>query len=140
MIVVFDTNIILDAVMDRPDSEVAQKLIRAVVDDRITGVVTANSITDIHYLVKKYAGEDRARTAVYHVLCVFDTVSVDGDVCMAALNLPMGDYEDAVLAACAVRANATCVVTRDTGFLEDEGSPVQVLTPAEVLKTIEFGE
>ena len=50
-IVAFDTNVILNAAMGRDGSEMAQELIQSVVDGDITGMVTANSITDIHFIV-----------------------------------------------------------------------------------------
>ncbi len=138
--VAFDTNVVLDAAMSRPGAENAQALIQAVLDGRMTGIVSSNSITDIHYIVKKRVGEEAARLAVYHVLCIFDTVSVDGDTCMAALELPMADYEDAVLAACAAREGADCIVTGDAGFLAETGSPVRVLKAEDALKLLEQQE
>lgn len=135
--VAFDTNIILNAAMGRPGAEDAGHLVQAVLDGRINGIVSSNSITDIHYVVRKHAGEEQARSAVYNVLCVFDTVSVDGDACMTALNLPMADYEDAVLAACAVREDADCIVTGDAAFLAETECPVRVMDAKSVLTLLE---
>ena len=53
MTVAFDTNVILDAAMGRNDYESAQALVQAVLSEDVTGVVTANTITDIHYIIKK---------------------------------------------------------------------------------------
>ena len=47
MRVVFDTNVILDAVLERADYKSAQALVLAAAADQIDGVITANSITDI---------------------------------------------------------------------------------------------
>lgn len=57
MKVVFDTNMILNAAMGRPGYEEAQELIQAVVNEKISGLITANSITDIHYVVRKSLGK-----------------------------------------------------------------------------------
>ncbi len=137
MKVAFDTNIILNAAMDRPGAEDANALIQSVISGEITGIVTANSITDIHYIVRKRANEEAARTAVYNVLSIFDAVPVDAEACMAALNLPMKDYEDAVMSICAKREGADCIVTGDTGFIGESGSPVKVLSPKDVLELVE---
>lgn len=42
--VVFDTNVILNAAMERPGSDEALKLIQTVISGEIIGVVTANTI------------------------------------------------------------------------------------------------
>lgn len=136
MKVAFDTNVILDAAMNRPGAEDANALIQSVISGEITGIVTANSITDIHYIVRKRVNEEAARTAVYNVLSIFDAVPVDAEACMAALNLPMKDYEDAVMAVCSEREGADYIVTGDTGFIGESGSPVTVLPPREVLDLI----
>ncbi len=136
MKVVFDTNVILDAAMSRPGSEDSQGLIRAVVNEEIAGLVTANTITDIHYIVKKRYGDKVARAAVQNTLYVFDVIPVDGESCMDALSLPMDDYEDAVLAVCAAREGADYIATGDQGFL-NATSPIQVMSPADLLRMIE---
>ena len=74
MKVAFDTNIILDAVMSRPNSEDSKRLIQAVVNDEIVGLVTANTITDIHYIVRKRFGENAAREAVHNTLFIFEVI------------------------------------------------------------------
>lgn len=134
--VVFDTNVILNAAMGRDGSEMAQQLIQFVVDGEIAGVVTANSITDIHYIVKKRAGDEKARMVVYNVLALFDIAPVDGDACSMALNTDMGDYEDAVLAVCAAREGADYIATNDEGLIKSKGSPVVALRPDDVVKAI----
>ena len=81
MKVVFDTNVILNAAMGRPGYEEAQELIQAIVDEKISGLITANSITDIHYVVRKRLGEEAAREVIYNVLSLFDVAPVDGEIC-----------------------------------------------------------
>lgn len=137
--VVFDTNVILNAAMGRDGSEMAQELIQAVVDGDVAGVVTANSITDIHFIVKKRAGEEKARLVVYNVLAMFDIAPVDGDACSMALNTDMKDYEDAVLAVCAAREGADYIATNDEGLIGAKGCPVTALRPDDVLRQIKEG-
>lgn len=136
MKVVFDTNVILNAAMGRPGYEEAQELIQAIVDEKISGLITANSITDIHYVVRKRLGEEAAREVIYNVLSLFDVAPVDGEICFEALNLSMEDYEDAVLAVCASHEAADYIATNDTEFILAEGSPVKALLPADVLERI----
>ena len=136
MKVVFDTNMILNAAMGRPGYEEAQELIQAVVNEKISGLITANSITDIHYVVRKKLGEETAREVIYNVLSLFDVAPVDGEICFEALNLAMEDYEDAVLAVCAFHEEAEYIATYDAGLVSAKESPVKALLPADVLEKI----
>lgn len=135
MRVAFDTNILLDTILSRPGREDALRLMLAVSDDRIVGIVSANSITDLYYLARKGIGDKAAREAIYDILSLFDVASVDGDTCYMALNTPMGDYEDAVLAVCAANEGADYIVTRDQDFLRAD-SPVPAIPAKEMLSMI----
>ena len=134
--VAFDTNVLLDSILNRPGREDALRLMLAVSEEKALGIISANSITDIYYLARKGVGDRAAREAIFDLLSMFDIAPVDGEVCSMALNEPMSDYEDAVLAVCAVKEDADYIATRDQGFL-DAASPVQVKTPASLVRIIE---
>lgn len=135
MKVIFNTNILLDTILNRPSREDALRLMLAVSDEKIQGLISANSITDLYYLARKGIGDSAAREAIFDLLSMFDVAPVNGDVCSMALNEPMNDYEDAVLAVCAARAGADYIATGDREFLKSE-SPVQVKTPAALLQML----
>lgn len=135
MKVVFDTNVVLDAMLERTNFGTAQELVMAVASDKIEGIVTANSITDIYYLSRRLADDLTAREVVTNTLTVFDITPVDGEICETALNIPMADYEDAVLAICAAKEKADYIVTSDQGFLKAK-SPVRTISPAKLLEII----
>lgn len=136
MKVAFDTNVLLDTILNRPGREEALRLMLAASEGKIAGLVSASSITDLYYLARKGIGDQAAREAIFDVLSIFDVALVDGDACSMALNEPLSDYEDAVLAVCAAREGADCIVTGDQGFLKAE-SPVQVRIPADLLQVID---
>lgn len=136
MKVAFDTNVLLDTILNRPGRADALKLMLAVSEDKIAGIVSANSMTDLYYLARKGIGDWAAREAVFDILSMFDVAPVDGDACSMALNTPMSDYEDAVLAVCAAREGADFIATGDQGFLKAD-SPVQVRTAASLLQMID---
>ena len=140
MNVAFDTNVILDAAMGRPGSEEALKLIQSVISGEITGIVTANTITDIHCIVKKRAGDAAAREVVRNTLDLFEVVPVDREACETALILPMDDFEDAVLAACANEAYPEYIATQDEKFVNSTGSPVVPLHPQDILCALQERE
>lgn len=136
MKIAFDTNVVLDIILQRAGSEPALELARGIATDEIEGMISANSVTDIYYVARKTIGDQKAREAIADILALFDVAGVDGDICSMALNTPMSDYEDAVLAVCAAEGGADYIATGDQGLLKAD-SPVQARTPAQLLHLIE---
>ena len=134
--IAFDTNILLDTILNRPGRAEAIQLMYAVSEEKIFGIVSANTITDVYYTSKKGIGDAAARNAILDILSIYDVVPVDGETCSVALNEPMADYEDAVLAVCAAREEADYIVTRDRAFLSTP-TPVPAMTPTDLLRVIE---
>lgn len=137
MRIAFDTNVLIDAIANRADYDAAQSLIMAVADEKVSGVITANSITDIYYIARKVVGDENARNAIWNLMTVFDVAPVDGEACATALSVQMSDFEDAVLAVCAAREDVDYIVSRDQGFLKASGCPVTVIEPSALLDVIQ---
>ncbi|MCD7854120.1 MAG: PIN domain-containing protein [Clostridiales bacterium] len=134
--IAFDNNILLDAIANRADYKTAQKLFMAVADEKISGIISANTITDIYYISRKILGDKDARKAILNLLTLFEVAPVDQEACLTALNTPMSDFEDAVLAVCALNSGADYIVTRDKDFIASAESPVEALSPSDILKII----
>ncbi len=130
--VLFDTNIVLDVLLDRQPYAEASALVWAAVEAGFAeGLLAAHAVTTIHYLARKEKGNVKARRIVSAILRVFTVAAVDSAVVQEALELPCPDFEDAVTAAAARLAGCECIVTRDPkGF---RGSPLRALTPEAVL-------
>lgn len=136
MIVAFDTNVILDALIDgRPGAEDARELILAVAREEIVGLVTTNSITDIYYIAKKKLGDLKTREALYDILTLFKVADVRKYDCVKALSSQVKDFEDALLSVCAERDDANYIASRDMDFINSV-SPVLVKSPGELLSII----
>jgi len=119
MRILLDTNVILDVILARdPYVLSANKIIEMICNDEVEAAVTASSITDIYYIVKKRLGDVTARDAVRHILNIFNIINVDGADCDYALNLPISDFEDAVVVICAKRGAIDYIVTNDKEFLQ----------------------
>ena len=129
--VLFDTNVVLDVLLDRQPYVEASAAAWAAVETGVAeGMLAAHAVTTIHYLVRKERGNAKARRIVSAILRVFGVAAVDAAVLQEALELPWPDFEDAVTAAAARAAGCEFIVTRDPkGF---RGSPVRSLTPEAV--------
>ena len=130
--ILFDTNVVLDVLLDRQPYVEASAAAWAAVETGISeGMMAAHAVTTIHYLVRKEMGIAKARCIISAILRVFGVAAVDGVVVQEALQLPLSNFVDAVTAAAARLAGCECVVTRDPkGF---RGSPVRSLTPEAVM-------
>ena len=134
MNVLIDTNIILDDILVRvPHADPARKITQLVTDDLLTGYLTANCLTDIFYIVTKNKGESVARKVVKNLLLTFAVVSVDGDDCLRAIDLPIQDFEDALVVVCAEKADLDYIITNDKEFLCSAVIRIPTINPVDFL-------
>lgn len=131
MKVLFDTNVVLDVLLDRePHVDPASKLFSLVDSGRIDGAVCATTITTIYYIAAKSFSAAKAKKEIQTLLAMFEGASVDKQVLDAALQLAFPDYEDAVLHEAAQTVGADAIVTRDqAGFPR---AKLPILAPAEL--------
>lgn len=130
--ILFDTNIILDVLLDRqPHAEASAAVWAAVESGSSEGMLAAHTVTTIHYLIRKEMGEVKARRIILALLQAFGVAAVDSQVLKEALQLHLSDFEDALSAAAARSAGCDCIVTRDPkGF---RGAALRSLTPETLL-------
>lgn len=129
MKVLIDTNVILDALVRRfPYCDPAEKLFLLVAEDKLRAFMTASSVTDIYYLLRKNLhNENQAREILLRLFSLFEIIEVTGNDCEKAMSLPLNDYEDALIATCARRKKLDLIITRNTkDFIE---SPVKAVEP-----------
>jgi predicted nucleic acid-binding protein len=136
MKLLIDTNVILDALMQRePWSQPAQALILAIANDKADGCITASSFTDIYYILRKYMKDkEKIKQTLLGLLELVNVLDVTGTDCKKAFDLSISDYEDALLAYCAKRNKADAIVTRNEKHFV--GSPVKPISPDEILKKL----
>ncbi len=131
MKILFDTNIILDVLLDRkPFSEIAGILISEVERGRLKGFLGATTVTTLYYLIKKAVGRNKAERAVGQLFDLFTITPVDKKILQKALTSGFQDYEDAVLYESALEQKVQSIVSRDIkGFKSAE---IPVYTPEEL--------
>jgi len=123
MIVLLDTNIILDALQERhPFDAAAKEILLRAQNGEIKCCFTANAVTDIFYLYSKARDLTAARSALNYLLTNYAVISISHEDCANALSLPIDDFEDALVVACAKRAGIDYIVTRDERFLASDSA------------------
>ncbi|MCL2834511.1 MAG: putative toxin-antitoxin system toxin component, PIN family [Treponema sp.] len=137
MKVLIDTNIVLDAIASRePFRKEAQKIIDLILDNKLTGYITANSITDIYYIARKYLEAENLQKSMRSLFSIFSIIDVLEKDCRDALDYPIKDYEDALVIVCGSKAGMDFIITRDLDFLKLYKTLIPVITPAELIKKI----
>ena len=133
MRVVIDSNIVIDALKPNPGFETdAKKIFRLVWQGKITPYICANSLTDIFYVLRKVQGAEKAKETIASLITATNIESLTENDCRSALALPMSDFEDAIIAVCAVKIKADCIVTRDEAFIQAE-TGIGVITPKQLI-------
>lgn len=129
-----DTCVIVDILQKRdPFYAAAMEILLAVSNKKCTGILTAKSITDIYYILRRSIhNEQEVRKLVRVLFTLFeveDTFSID---CELALSSTIKDYEDAIMVETGSRVGAECIVTRN---LKDyKLSTLPVLSPDQFLE------
>jgi len=136
MKVLFDTNIILDVLLDRkPFSEHASYLMSKVERSEINGFLCATTMTTIHYLLSKYLDKEKAIDSINAIMALFEIASVNRLVIENALKSKFSDFEDAVLHESARHAGAEYIITRN--FNDFKITKIPAFTPTEFLNMLE---
>ena len=132
MRVLFDTNVVLDVLLERaPHARAATLLFEQVARGDLEGMLGATTVTTIHYLAVKTVGSKKARQHVETLLSLFEVAPVSRAVLSDALALGWSNFEDAVLLEAARNARADGLVTRDpAGF---KSSRLRIYAPDELL-------
>ena len=136
MKILIDTNIIIDYLADRtPFADDAERVLELCGSGDIEGFLTASTVTDIYYVIRKVCGREKTLEAIRTLCSILDIANVGKADILGAMELDITDYEDALTAQCAKRIKADCIVTRNsTDFMN---SPVPAKEPAAFLE--QFG-
>lgn len=114
MRLLFDTNIVLDLLLDRPPfADAAADLFARVENGAVVGYLCGTTVTTIHYLTAKVVGSVRAEHEVGKLLSLFEVAPVNRAVLESALKAGFPDFEDAVIHEAACHIGAEAIVTRN---------------------------
>ncbi|MGB2819552.1 MAG: PIN domain-containing protein [Phycisphaerae bacterium] len=132
MNVFFDTNVLLDVLMNRePFYEHSAMAWTLAETRRIDGMVSAVSFPTVFYIARRTKGRRNARKAMTILRKAFNIAVCDEGIITQAIDSGMKDFEDAVQFFSAVRAGADCLLTRNPHHFPADAVPVR--TPVDFL-------
>jgi predicted nucleic acid-binding protein len=135
MKVTVDLNVLLDVAQNRlPHYQSSEEILNRARLGEYAAVLPAHALTTLHYIIEKHATTDLANETVDGLLADFVVHPVDKVTFQRARQLPLKDFEDAVVAAVAEATGSQYIGTRNVpDFI---GTPVPAITPAEFLEEL----
>lgn len=128
-----DTNVLLDiAVPSRPNSHEALLLLGRIDEGTDTGTISAGSLKDFYYVMRKYSNEKTARGFVRLFMAILCVMPIDAGVCTYAIECDEPDFEDGIIRAIAETESVDFIISRDDGAFSR--SRIKSLAPASYLE------
>ena len=134
--VLIDTDVILDLFFDRkPFSDDSAKILSLCENGKIKGFVTSIMISNIYYLLRKTAKNEKVIEKLKMLLKIIDIITTDKKAVENALNSEFKDFEDALQNFSAQNTNEIkVIITRNTK--DYKTSKLSIMNPETYLKTI----
>lgn len=136
MVILVDTNIVLDVFMDRePYASEARIIMSKCADREVIGYLAAHSIPNLFYILrKKYSPKER-RALIRNLCDIFRISEINqAKIISAVENEMFSDFEDCLQEECAVETMADYIVTRN---LDDyKTSRIKAIEPSEFVKLL----
>jgi len=131
----FDTNIVLDVALDRPQLAASS---RAALTWGFAhpgrACLAWHSVATLAYFLGRHGGRDAVRPLVGELVARLDIAGGSDRELLRAIELPVSDFEDAMIVALAESASATHIVTRNTA--DFRRSPAKGVTPEDFMRLV----
>ena len=135
MKILIDTNNILDVLCNRREFvEDSLKVFRYCEANQIVGYISALSIPNIVYIMRKELDSDRIKEILTTLTSLFMVVDLREMDLIKAVDLKFTDYEDALQSVCASRAKVNYIVTRN--IKDFSNSSIPAIKPSELFDRI----
>ena len=115
MILLIDTNILLDVLQERhPYFETSFEIWGLCeFDDSVTGYISSMSLANIAYIMRKELTPERMQEIFMTLVMTFRFTDLSFSDLEKASDMKWRDFEDAVQSATAARINADYIITRN---------------------------
>lgn len=135
MVLLIDTNIVLDVLLNRPefvkDSAMIWKLCET---EQTKGYISTLTYANMMYVMRKQLTPEQIEEVFRKLSLIFEFADFSAAVLERAVNMKWKDFEDAVQSATAESVHADYIITRN---LKDfTKSRVMAFTPSELLARI----
>ena len=137
MKILFDTNIILDILLNRaPFVDLSANLVSSVENRMIEGYLCATTITTLDYLISKSRNRETARIEIQKILALFQIADVNSTVLSMSINSSFTNFDDAVQYFSGKCSKVNGLVTRN--IKDYKLATLPIYTPDELWSIISF--
>lgn len=135
MVLLIDTNIVLDVLLNRPEFVKASSMIWKLCEtEQAKGYISTLTYANMMYVMRKQLPPDQIAEVFRKINLIFEFADFSRSVLESAANMKWKDFEDAVQSATAESVHADYIITRN---LKDfTRSKVMAFTPTELLARI----
>ena len=131
MRLLIDINVLLDVALQRPGAPESARLL-ALCGRQHEAWLAWHSIATLAYLIERQQSAISSRELIHGILGWADVAKTGRPDALAALELPMRDFEDALQVAAAMACGAQFIITRNERDFKN--SPVPALNPEAFLR------
>lgn len=130
-----DTNIIIDIALERQPYVTNSETVLAFVEQgQIEGYISASTISDLYYIIRKQKGRDLTIEFLQEILTFCQIATVNQAVISMAFTTNFKDFEDAIQYSTAVVNQLDAIITRNP-----QDFPVispRILTPDQLIEEL----
>lgn len=138
MVILIDTNILLNYLTSRPDPYLEQsvEIVRMCASEECTGYIAFHTLSTLWYVLRKW--EDKERRQSLKAVCeIFSVASASQNEILEAIdNDRFADFEDCLQDKCAKEVGADYIVTCNVKDFNE--SEISAITPAQFLKLMKL--
>lgn len=131
MRLLIDINVLLDVALQRPGAPASARVL-GLCGRQHEAWLAWHSIATLAYLIERQRTDIAGRDFIRGLLAWADVAPTSRADAVAALDLPIADFEDALQAAAAMACGAQVIVTRNVR--DFKASPVMARTPEAFLR------
>lgn len=137
MLILFDTNIILDILEKRhPFYATSKSVLEKCVSDDVFGYIALHSVSNIFYILRKRYSAAGRRKLLLNILDLLQITGADHKHVRNALQRgDFSDFEDCLQDECAKQIHADYIVTRNPNDFST--SDIPAIIPDDLLKVLE---
>lgn len=130
-----DTNVILDFLAKRhPFYDSVSKIASLADLGKVTLVASALSYSTLDYFLSRTIGAESSKDSLRKFRAISEISGVDESIIDKGLNSEFIDFEDSLQYFCALQANCTIIITRNSKDFKKSTLPV--MTPDEYLQSL----
>jgi len=134
MVILIDTNIILDHLMPRqPFADNASDILTLCFKEKCSGYIAAHTVSNIFYILRKQFSVNKRKKLLIDLCEFIEVAGIQKNQVIAALiDEDFDDFEDRLQVECARLVNADYIITRN--ITDFSSSPIPAISPEDFLQ------